>query len=157
MNAQTADLQTVVERLEKVERQSRALGKQNRRLKVGGVMALTLVAGAMLMGAAIPKSTDYSTSDFKFRSLQVRELIIVDEEQRSRAQLCTSDDASLLKFYDKQGTCGFVLLTADDGSGLILHDTKGRMRFALGTPEGKPNLEMYDEVGTLVWKAPLAR
>ena len=49
MTSQTPDMQNVLERLEK-------LGKQNRRLKRAGLLALTAVGALLLMGQATPKS-----------------------------------------------------------------------------------------------------
>ena len=105
MNAQTPDLHAVVERLERLE-------KQNRRLKIAGAVALVLLAAVVLVGATTPKSTDYSTSDFKFRSVQVQELILVDE-------------------HGKQGKpyawLGVNKAGAKDEGRLQLHDGKGKV------------------------------
>ncbi len=49
MTPQTSDMQSVLERLERLDR-------DNRRPKRGGLAALLLIASAVMMGQAVPKS-----------------------------------------------------------------------------------------------------
>ncbi len=176
MDTQTPDMQAVVERqcrelverLEKVEGQSRALAKQNRRLKVAGAVALALIGAVVLVGAATPKSTDYSTSDFKFQSVQVRELIVVDPKGKPRAELTVDKEGSalmlrdakgmrralldvemgrsVLSLYDEQGTFR-AGLAGDDEPGLDLSDEKGRLRVALRADEAGSSVTLSDAKG----------
>ena len=74
---------TIEERLEKLER-------ENRRVRIGSaliggaVVLVLLLIGMVLKGA---KRTDYSTSDFRFKSVEAEQFTVRDENGKPRATL----------------------------------------------------------------------
>jgi hypothetical protein len=109
MDTQTPDLEAVVERLGRVE-------KQNRRLKVAGIVALVVVGAVGLLAAAAPKP----------RTIEAERFVLVDRHGE-RAVLAPGQH--LLG----QGEPSFI--------GLTLFDEDGKIRVALGACENSPENE----------------
>ena len=86
MTAQTPDLAAVVARLDKMER-------QNRRLKLAGLVLLVLAAAGLLMGQALPK-----------RIIEAEKFLVKDRQGKVRAKLEVGEhDTPSLFLYDKEG------------------------------------------------------
>ncbi len=96
MDAKKLASPTVEERLAKVER-------QNRRLKIAVALALVLMGAIVLEWVAMPTVTNYSTSDFKFRSAQMGELIVVDEDGTRRGVLLVTEGEPRMFLLDENG------------------------------------------------------
>ena len=169
MDTEKPDLQAVVERLEKVER-------QNHRLRLAGAVALLLIGAVVLVGATTPKNTDHSTSDFKFKSVEVEKLVVRDKQGETRALLVVDKDGPGLMLYDSQGETRTSLTVDEAGPKLRLLDAKGRTRFGvgvlkdesigalidakdetgdtLGIAENGPRLILCNENEKIIWQAP---
>lgn len=169
MDAKKVDSPTVEERLAKLER-------QNRRLKIVGAVALVLMGAMVLEWAAMPTVTDYSTSDFKFKTVTAQEVIVVDAKGKPQAGLTVEKDGATLMLLDEKGTpratlgvdrAGATLVLLDekgmhravldvdrDGPRLGLFDAKGTPRAGLDVLKDKPGLVLVDEKGETIWHAP---
>ena len=95
---------TTEQRLETLERELARVRRHNRRLMAAGAVVLLLTGAVVLTGAATPKNTDYSTSDMKFRSVEVRELVVADEKGTIRAVLAVTNEGAHLGLNDETGT-----------------------------------------------------
>ena len=156
MTSQTLDLQTVVERLEKVE-------AQNRRLKWAGVLVVVVVCAVVLMGQASPKKRVVEAERFILRDAggNMRAwlgvdaknwvgLSLFDKDEKPRVGLTVYADGSAdLKLRDAEGTLRAGLEASADGkTNLVLYDVEERGRvglFVLG--DGLGGLSLYDAEG----------
>jgi len=114
MHTQTPDLEAVVERLERVE-------KQNRRLKLAGIVALVLVGAVGLLAAAAPHA----------RTIEAERFVLVDRHGIERAVLAPG------QYFPGQEEEDVSFL------GLSLFDEQGKMRVALVATENSPANESY--------------
>ncbi|HLY61934.1 MAG TPA: hypothetical protein VKV95_14405 [Terriglobia bacterium] len=105
MRSQTPELQAVLERLEKLER-------QNRKLKRAGALALATVAAVVLMGQAVPKS----------HIVEAEEFVARDSSGKIQATL----NANGLMF-----TAGNAKFTLLNRSGLVVSDEDGNFAIEL--------------------------
>jgi hypothetical protein len=142
MTSQTPDIQTILERLEKLER-------HNRRLKRAGALALVVVSAVLLMGQAAPKS----------RIVEAEEFVVKDSSGKMRAVfgVAGKDAPRLLLFesgggFSKLGPTGFSLFdakvfplakleTGDDGPSLFLSQVSGES-VGLAVFKGSPGLKV---------------
>ena len=130
MTPEEAGLQTVMERLAKVER-------QNRRVKAVGTAALTLLAGALLMGVAAPTG----------ESVEARAFVLRDDAGQVRAQLAMKEAGPELTFFDARERAQVRLLATDDSRGLYLSDRDDRTRLSLVVSDGGPRLSLSNAEG----------
>ena len=125
MASETPDLQAIMERLEKVE-------KQNRRLKQAGATVLTLCAAFVLMGQTSPKS----------RTVEAEEFIVRDANGEMQMVLNTVEGRPFISLYD--ANTARVVLCISKGPALILRDANGTERASLGLVDGKSVLTLRD-------------
>ena len=143
MDTQTPDLEAVVERLGRVE-------KQNRRLKVAGIAALVLIGALMLLAAAPPKPG----------TIKAERFVLVDKHGRNRAvlapdqRLLGQEDQSFLglTLFDEGGKMRVALVArekdpANKDAGLILLDAEARPQVALGAQTDSAELTFYNSKG----------
>ena len=124
------------------------LERENRRLKLAGLLALSLVAAVFAMGQARPPAT-----------IEAREFVIVDTGGKSLGRLGIGEDGlPILVMRGKDDTIRALLSVYDDGSAIM---SLGALplgaisRFALGTDEnGTPAVVMRDASGNVAWRAP---
>jgi hypothetical protein len=161
----TADMQAVLERLEKVER-------QNRRIKRVGLVVLGVVAALVLMAQGTPKS----------RTVEAGSFILNDSNGTVRAKLEINNGHPSLRLYSATGdedtwltegmlTLGagtnVVLSSPDEGGILVLRQRDGGRSKIILTAQGDGTLEFYsqggntdagmllfDKSGKLVWRSP---
>lgn len=162
---------TLVERLERVER-------ENRFWKVIGISVMTLMAPALLMGATKPGvqneirarrftlvndegkirgflgfSAIGSPTLFLFDNPTVT---LFDSERRPRARLTGGSIESGLRLYGKDGN-PVIDLYAESGEWprVSLFDKSQRRRAVLQVlPDGSPRSEFRDTGGKIIWSAP---
>ncbi len=109
MTSQTPDMQAVLERLERLER-------QNRWFKRMGGLALIAVSVLILMGQSASKG----------HVVEAQRFIVRDAEGLVRAELGLSDGATVLKLYGQRGTTQARLDTGTGGGQLELRDDSGK-------------------------------
>ena len=135
-------METLVERLDRLER-------ENRRLKWVGSVVLIGITALVLMGQAGPRHV--------FKIVQAEQFVLRDPSGQTRAVLGTVADGSAgLALYDRDGKDRAKLIVLPDGmSGLIAFDRDGKLRAGTGvTADGSPRLTLYDRDGRVVWSAP---
>lgn len=156
VTAQTWDLAPVLERLKAVER-------QNRRLKVAGVVVLLLAAAGLVMAQASPTS----------RTVEAEAFVLRDAAGTTRAAWASSPEGgAALTFFDQAGKPRVQVRVERDGApGVLLFDQAGYGRGMMradrdGVPEltltdqaartrailrvertGSPGLVLFDQVG----------
>ncbi len=126
MTSQTPDLATVVERLEKVER-------QNRRLRLIGVAILVLAVGGLLMGQALPRQ----------RTVIAEEFILKDANGKGRASLGTVGDRVVSLILSDPSGDNVVSLSVDDGApSVTVRQTgkSGKSYASLSLDDGAPRV-----------------
>jgi hypothetical protein len=117
------ELQTVFDRLERLER-------QNRMLKTAGVLALGAVSALVLMAQVKPAS----------RVVEAGEFILRDPEGRMRAHLSISQGAPVLDLLDVTGKTVVELTSAKPGPSLRLGAPKQSPLILLSVSEDGPNV-----------------
>lgn len=105
MTTQVQDLQSVVERLQKLE-------GENRTLKRAFTLLLVAVGCALMMGQAAPKS----------RMLEAEKLILTDASGSTRAELAVLPGGPALRFFNSERKVRALY----GGGGLSLFDTEER-------------------------------
>lgn len=144
MTTETPDLQAIVERLERLE-------KQDVRLKRAGLSVLLVVSAALLMGQARP-----------FRTVEAEGFILRDVSGKRRATLAVAADESVsLTLGDSTGTVRASLSVGKPGAsldfadpngkvketfsdeGLMFFDNAGDPRVALWHIRNSPSLDLY--------------
>lgn len=132
MTHETACLDTVIARLEKIER-------QHRRCKLAGICLLLLGSSLLLLGALASPS----------RTVKAEHFTLLDPRGNVRARLSTIGDNAALSFHDQQGLTRASLTVGSDGfPGLVFHDQHGEVRVFLGVVDGEPVLGFRDRRGT---------
>jgi hypothetical protein len=133
MTAQTLDLAAVVTRLEQVER-------QNRRMKIGGILVVLVASAGLLMAQAMPKTT----------TVEAQAFVVRDATGTQRAALhLTPDGGAALSFLDPAGRGRAALRIDREGSpDLTLLDQTATTRAVLRVERnGAPGLVLYDPAG----------
>jgi len=131
MTSLTPDVQSVLERLGKLER-------QNRRLKRAGSLALTAVAALLLMGQATPES----------RTIEAERFIVIDSAGKTRAVLSMILDGPHLVMYDEKGEMRVNLRVGPDGPLLAFDNEAGKPQTELTAVKGFNGLLTYNYAGT---------
>ena len=175
MNTQTPDLQAVVERqcrelaerLDKVEDQCGALAKQNRRLKIAGVMLLVIIGGVTLLCLAKGHPAVIRAEKLEVRDAAGRTRVLLTEDvlrffaangDRQFSLTCSDnpDIGAWLSVYNRYGylylrPCGVNLHEADSTERLILGNDVWGPEFSK-----RPlwSLSLHDKDGNVIWQAP---
>ncbi len=133
VKAQTPEMQGVLERLEKLE-------KQTRRMKRAIILLVIFMSCLVLTSAAVHKG----------RSVEARQIALIDEAGNTRAVLGMRSAGPGLTLFDTNGHQVQALLTVlKTGPILGLYDTDGTTRVLLGvTPKGA-TLAFNDSQGKL--------
>ena len=127
--SETPDLEAIVKRLEKVER-------QNGRLKRAGVLVVALACAVVLMGQTLTRN----------RVVEAETFVLRDAGGKLRARLRTLLDSPALAFYDRDETLHLELGLLEDSPFLILYDKGLRNRAQLSLSEdGSPSLSLLDK------------
>ncbi len=140
---------TLVERLERVER-------ENRCWKIIGISVMTIIALALLMGAARPRVQN---------EVRARQFTLVNKEGKVRGLLGFSavgsptlllfDNPILTLFDSEQRPRARLAVESGGWPRLSLYDKGQRRRAALQVfPGGSPGLTLRDKDGKITWKAP---
>ena len=124
------DLRSIVERLQKVE-------KQNRTLKRFGLGFLLLIGAAVTMGQARPS-----------RTAEAEQFVVKDPQGHMRAMLGFSLGAPMLNLYDKVGVTKASLVVGANGIPVLsLFDAAGNQTVSLANGEDGPTLGLQEGAG----------
>jgi hypothetical protein len=154
MTPQTPDWQTMVERLEGVER-------ENRRLKARGVVALIGLAAVLLMGQAVPGRRDIEAQSFTLLDSTGKSqarlgmvaggpaLQLFDADGHGRAGISVRQDGTpWLSLFDGSGKGGVTLAVgANQDTVLLIRDPDGKARATLGLGGQGVSLVLADAQG----------
>jgi hypothetical protein len=159
MDAQTPDMQAVVERLE----------KQNRRLTVwgGAAFVLVVIGLTILLISLVQFRGEYSVGVASYYQAPVFvvtgeegfALTVLDKDGLSVRPISAWDEGSRV-WVNPDGlwirdTRGLPRAMLSGSRGLALHDEDGHGRAALFLNEdGSPTLALYDKTGNIIWQAP---
>jgi hypothetical protein len=163
MTDQTAQLKTIAERLEELE-------KQNRRMKRAGLFALAAASALLLMGQTAPQ----------FRTVEAERFVLRDSKGKVRGALGMRENGPRLELYDAEGDekearavlavvehspslwlsgpkGNFVQVISNlEASALLVSDSDGKTRVQLGMGKGwpGPGIGFYDPNGKTIYSAP---
>lgn len=132
-------LDTLAQRLERVER-------ENRSLRRVGVLMLVGVAALLIAAQATAN-----------RVVEAEKFVVRDASGKIRAELGTPPDGRVaLTLFDRDGGLRVELRVLTNGRvGLLLYDKNGKSRAALRVlAEGGPVLGLFDKDEKLLWQAP---
>ena len=124
------------------------LERENRRLKLAGLLVLTMLASVFLMGQARPATR-----------VEAREFVVVDKAGKQIGRLGVGEDGlPILTMRGTDDTIRVLVSVYEDGSAIM---SLGALpagaisRLAIGTDEnGDPALVMRDRSGDAIWRAP---
>jgi hypothetical protein len=141
MNAPEHQIQNLVERLARIER-------QNRRMKRGLVM-LALVCGSILfVGYTSLEEQLQGVKNLHVTQLDVNQIAVRDASGQLRAWFGIADNETKILFYDENGRQRAGLgLTSKYEPALGIFDGNNNTRIVLGMVEGWPGLVMRDPQG----------
>jgi hypothetical protein len=127
-------MDTLMDRVDKLERQNRSL----RRF----VVALSVLAACVPLMGQVPSP---SVAD----EIRARRVVIVDDKGRVRADLAVLGDGSAvaLDFRDEAGQIRAELVHSKEGPALILGDGSGQVRAALEAGDDRVGLTLKDSNG----------
>lgn len=145
---ETQELRAAMERLARIEGQSRRLARQNRRLWTVGGTALAVVGALVLGGAATPRQTDYRDSDFYFRTVKADGFSLVGENDKRRVLLSVFAGDPVLHFLDHRGKNRPVMGLHKDVPSLTVRNT-AVSRASLELSRDKPGLYLWADVQRL--------
>jgi len=132
-------LDTLAQRLERVER-------ENRSLRRVGVLMLVGVAALLIAAQATAN-----------RVVEAEKFVVRDASGKIRAELGAPPDGRVaLTLFDRDGGLRVELRVLTNGRvGLLLYDKNGKSRAALRVlAEGGPVLGLFDKDEKLLWQAP---
>jgi hypothetical protein len=133
MTTQTPDLATVLERVERLERQNRWLKTS------GGVLAL-LVLSLLPFSLGLLSLSEWLGPG----RIVAREFLLVDEGGRRRALLRSAGGEAALELYGAHGTPRVELAAQNEQSRLGLYEANGQTQVALTTGKERPGLLVGD-------------
>lgn len=144
MTGQPTEIRSIVDRLEKLERQNRRLRR------IGGLIILS-VAGVFLMAQARPS-----------RTLEANEFILRDSHGKERAALKTVGGEPSVNFYgelqvrfcDVGGPCRLELTAHRENASITLAESSGTARAVISISGPRTLAVLLDKNGKVIWRAP---
>lgn len=141
-------LESLAERVNRVER-------QNRRLRIGVVVALLLIVAVAASAVSLVKAR-------KPKALEAERFVLRDADGKMRADLgLTKEKRPALTLYDAKGTARVSLDLAEEGPSLVMHNAQGKKQVALTTTKHSNSLHISDGNGrrriSLLVGTPLGR
>jgi hypothetical protein len=136
-------LDTLRQRLDRLERESR-------RLKRVTLVVIVGAAAALVMGQTAPHRS--------IRTLDAEEFVLRDSRGQIRASLGTTQgpSATILEIHGDNGKPRTRVTVSSDGtSSLEFMDSGDRVRLLLGVRDnGLPRIWLGNETGRIIWRAP---
>jgi hypothetical protein len=151
MKSEAPDMQAIVKRMDKLER-------QNRRLKFGGFVILGALSAVVLMGQAAPAAKVIEAQKFVLKDADgnVRgwfgayaagsELILGNAKKQPQMRLMASEDGSDLHFFGSRN--GGMTLSVNSGNPKIaIAGADGNGGVAIRFSEAGPSVTVNDRAG----------
>jgi len=137
MTALTRDMQAVVDRLGKLERQSR-------RWRLAAFLAtIGLVAVFAMAQTSTPR-------ELNAERVTARAFTLIDSTGKTRARWGSTEDGPALFLFDEAGRARVGLAATKEGSaGLELYDAAGNRKVGLNVTNDEPRLFLYDDAGKM--------
>jgi hypothetical protein len=130
MAEQTLNLHTLANRLEKMER-------QNRRLKLWGILLLTLGLIVGSLGIGMSANNPLNPPLFMAKMIVAEEIHIVDKDKNMVAKLGVKDKTNAI--------IGGQKVVDPGGVTLLLSDKSNNSRISIGFGLGVASIMLYDE------------
>ena len=145
------------ERLERAEREVRALRRQAR---IGRAVTVVLIAGGLTFALTRPAATQLQTqAAMQGGTRVVAPFVVVDNQNNPLLQVSAAPGGGgLLAVLDQVGSPIGLVGTAREGRGLAILDSKGQFIATLGEnpAEGSRGLRLFDPAGARIVGAGLA-
>lgn len=159
MTAQTVEMQGVIERVERLE-------KENRWLKRAVALCLIFAGAFAVMGASGKKGKIIQANEFVLRDAQGNARAALKmgsagpslalygtDENQVRALFTVLRSGPAIGFYDPDGKTRVSLGITAKGATLTFNDNNERLRAEMGMFDEGPNLMFLDPEGKPVYKA----
>jgi hypothetical protein len=159
MTSQMADLNLIIGRLNKLE-------KQNRRLSFALALIALVAGGLMFAGARFHRGRTVTARRIVLRDetgttraiLGMRSagpgLTLYDENgQNIQALLTVLKTGPVLSLYDANGATRVLLGVTPKGATLAFNDPKGKLRAEMGFLSNTPSITFFDSNGKPVYRA----
>lgn len=143
--------------LDALARRAERLERQNRRLKLGGLVVLALLGLLLFLGAEPePGPGEYQPGPSQYQTLKAEQFLMLDKTDIVRGGLWVDEKkVATLALGDKKGVVRAALrVTADGQPALELYSEKGIVQARLAIDSNGPGLELRDFEGNLVFRAP---
>lgn len=135
-----------MEQREKIAR----LEAQNRKFKIGGLIALLLVVVALAKGCSSSSSASHGD-----RVVEAQRFVVRSADGKERAVLgLVGEDRLYLSMFDSGGKQRAAVGVEDDGPSVKLFNADGKMQAVLDLLGERPRLTLFDENGRVRHKAP---
>jgi hypothetical protein len=145
MSASSPNLESVLARIDGLEKQNEQLARQNRRLR-WVVAGTVLLIGSLVLLARMP-SGQVQAEPSPSRTLEADKLTLRDEQGNTRAGLTVGKDGPTLTFYDEQGKARAGLGLSRQGTALRFLNNDGRAMAGLSVERGGIAVGYLDEAG----------
>ena len=139
MTAQTPEMQVLLERLEKLDRN---YGQLKRVAIVAAVLAVIAVASAW----GLPLARTHAEHGIPHK-LTAHRLEIVDGSGRVKVAAYVIGGHPGIAVYGAEGESAAALSADEGGGGLVLSDTQGNVRLGMGVSSNKANVLLFDHDG----------
>jgi len=143
--------------LDALARRAERLERQNRRLKLGGLVVLALLGLLLFLGAEPePGPGEYQPGPSQYQTLEAEQFLMLDKTDIVRGGLWVDEKkVATLALGDKKGVVRAALrVTADGQPALELYSEKGIVQARLAIDSNGPGLELRDFEGNLAFRAP---
>ena len=144
MTSDTSELQTILHRVQRLER-------ENRRLKRLGLLCLLIAGSGFLFAQVLRKPLSAAPrpapATVSYDTLVVHSLELRDKAGKLRGVWTVTADGPFLYLCDTDGKIRTGLGAFADGSSLMLSDTAGKSRAEVVLDAEGPRLSLYDLAG----------
>jgi hypothetical protein len=131
-------------RLQNMEQNNYQLARQNRSLKILGIITALLITALIVMG-------QYS---FRNNIVEAKGFVLYDDVGRERAKLVMKEGLPLFVLLDKNARERLILTVKDDDPCIVLRNKEGFNQVALFVMNEYPRLIMLDKDNKPIFRAP---
>lgn len=141
MSSNHGELQELLHRVGRLER-------QNRRMKLLG--AAVLISGAAALVMAADKAEDRAPEPAQARVIEARQFRVVDSQGRERISLGMGGEGPVVRLYDEGGKPRVGLGMTSEGSTIGLHDRAGDLGISMSVNRSGPGMVLSEGERTRV-------